>query len=229
MKLGMITYNHFHLKTEQMVKKFAQNQTYIYDIHIDALPFLSRTPRKTLIKHRPDQSTGLLTKDLAKKYGCSYNYCEIDTQIKKGLDYYIICGSRILSAQCIKNKKIINCHPGIIPAARGLDAFKWSIYKFIPLGVTLHYIDDSVDLGEIISVRSTPIFSDDTIDSLAKRHYENEIEVLSSFMYYINNPHNNFKNLSSNPPEKRMPITKEHETLNLLASYIEKFAYDSPV
>lgn len=84
---------------------------------------------------------------LCKKYGISYVYCKNDTDIDGVCDIYMVTGAGILSGNCIHNKKIINCHPKIIPAVRGLDAFKWSIYSMYPMSVTLHYIDENVDEG----------------------------------------------------------------------------------
>jgi phosphoribosylglycinamide formyltransferase-1 len=100
----------------------------------------------------------------------------------------------------VRGKKIINCHPGILPAVRGLDAFKWTIYEMKPLGVTLHYIDEEVDSGEIISVIPTPIFITDDLETLARRHYENEIYVLSNFEEYLNRPVNPFLGIESGAP-----------------------------
>ena len=40
---------------------------------------------------------------------------------------------------------IINCHAGLVPESRGLDAFKWAIYHGRPLGNTLHIIDQNIE------------------------------------------------------------------------------------
>ena len=78
--------------------------------------------------------------------------------------WYLSCalGAGILSKECVENKKIINSHPGIIPASRGLDSFKWAIYENKPLGVSLHCIDKEVDSGEIISIIPTTVYKTET-------------------------------------------------------------------
>ena len=43
--------------------------------------------------------------------------------MKKGCDYYIVAGAGILSKECLKGKRVLNGHPGIIPLVKGLDAF----------------------------------------------------------------------------------------------------------
>ncbi len=121
-------------------------------------------------------------------------------------------------------KRIINCHPGIIPALRGLDAFKWSIYEMKPLGVTLHFIDEEVDSGEIIAVVPTNVYKTDSISTLARRHYENEIDVMVRFDEYLSNPINPFKNISPGEPKKRMPIEKEKQLAEKFYEYIDKYA-----
>ncbi len=100
-------------------------------------------------------------------------------------DIFIISGSGILDTKFANNKKIINVHPGIIPLVRGLDAFKWAILNNQPLGNTLHVIDQEVDKGEILTIKYTPVFVSDTIETLARRHYELEVSLLSNFLDYL--------------------------------------------
>ena len=108
---------------------------------------------------------------------------------------FIITGAIILDKEIIGNKKIINVHPGIIPTTRGLDSFKWAIYNLDPLGITLHYIDQRVDSGEVLRVFNTPVYLSDTLQTLARRHYI----YLSNFYKYLKKV--NYKTL-----KKKMPI-----------------------
>ena len=52
----------------------------------------------------------------------------------------------------------------------------------------MHFIDENVDSGEIISVAPTDVFHSDTIMTLARRYYENEIATLAKFVYFLENP-----------------------------------------
>ena len=70
----------------------------------------------------------------------------------------------------------------------------------LPLGVTLHYIDENVDAGEVISVVETPVFASDSLESLARRHYENEIKLLSEFELYMRKPQNLFSQIPQGNP-----------------------------
>lgn len=122
---------------------------------------------------------------MCKNFNLKYVQCDSDKEINNECEFYLITGSGILSADCVNNKKIINCHPGIIPAVRGLDAFKWSIFDMQPIGNTLYYINENIDSGEIISIVQTPIFITDSLETFARRHYEMEINVLSNFHSFL--------------------------------------------
>jgi phosphoribosylglycinamide formyltransferase-1 len=188
-----------------------------------ALPFMSRERRTTLVKHRPEQTDAIVPEILAEKHNIRYIPCRNDEYIDNSCDLYLILGAGILSEKCIEGKKIINCHPGIVPACRGLDSFKWAIYDMKPLGITLHYIDARVDAGEIIAVISTNIYKSDSLATLARRHYENEIDCISNFVYYLENPQNPFSAIKASESHRRMPIEREYELVRRFSDYTEKF------
>jgi phosphoribosylglycinamide formyltransferase-1 len=188
-----------------------------------ALPFVPRKQRKTLLEHRPPQSDAVVPEILAEKHGIPYLPCVNDEDIDNSCDIYLILGAGIISAKCIEGKKIINCHPGIIPACRGLDSFKWAIYNMKPMGITLHYIDASVDAGEIIAVIPTNIYRTDSLATLARRHYENEIECMSNFACFLENPQNAFSGIEVDESRMRMSIEKERELVRRFSEYVERF------
>ena len=80
---------------------------------------------------------------------------------------------------------MINCHSGIIPQSRGLDSFKWAIYKLRRVGLTLHFIDKNIDLGKIIYQVVTPLSKNDDLKNFADKHYNLEINLLSNFENYL--------------------------------------------
>jgi phosphoribosylglycinamide formyltransferase-1 len=188
-----------------------------------ALPFKPRPQRETLFEHRPNQSIAVEPKIIAKKHSIPYTICESDKDIDNLCDVYLVLGAGILSRECVTGKKIINCHPGIIPASRGLDSFKWALYEMKPLGITLHYIDGEVDAGKIISVIPTNTYKTDNITTLSRRHYENEIDCLSRFDDFLKRPKNSFPNIEKGEAKMRMPIAIEGELRNLFNNYAERF------
>ena len=203
--LGIITYDTNHLKTEQVLLQLVGR----YDIRVYALPYVQRPVRTVLYQHRPDQSAAAHPRDICQRYGLPYIPVENDTQINNRCDLYLITGAGLLSAECLLGKRVLNVHPGVIPAARGLDAFKWSIYHMLPLGITLHYIDERIDAGEVVSVVPTPVFPSDTLETLARRHYENEIRMLAHFEEYLEHPQNPFAGIAQRESTRRMKAEQE--------------------
>lgn len=47
----------------------------------------------------------------------------------------------------------LNAHPGILPGYKGLDSIYWASYhkEFENIGVTVHFVDEGIDTGNIIS------------------------------------------------------------------------------
>lgn len=224
MKLGIITYKANHLKTEQIVNVLIRHYN-PKDISMYALPFIQRPKRNVIFEHRPPQDSGIDTEKLARSYGISYKYCPNgDSEIDDGSDIYLIAGAGIISKECVERKKIINCHPGIIPLSRGLDSFKWAIYDLIPVGVSLHYIDASVDFGEVITVEKTPLFHSDSLLAFARRHYELEIEMLSHFEYYLSNGKNEYIHRTPGDAHMRMKTELEQRLEERFCIYKDKFA-----
>ena len=84
---------------------------------------------------------------------------------------------RILSEEFLCNweKKIINIHPSILPAFRGLNAVKQAIEKKVKYtGCTIHYVDKGIDTGEIIDQRIVKVLKTDNEKKLAKKILKEE-------------------------------------------------------
>lgn len=187
MKIGIITYDKPHQKTQQVILGLREIGYKKIKLIISKFRHFKNKKKKNYFEHRPNQFTGPNYKELSHYFGLSY--CEFKNQnVFKNLDIVLICGSTIIQEKFIKKNFIINCHSGLIPLRRGLDAFKWSILNSEPLGNTLHFIDKEVDYGKIISHKITPVFKNDTINELAKRHYDEEVKMLINFEYHLKNP-----------------------------------------
>ena len=108
----------------------------------------------------------------------------------------------MLNKEFIKRNIIINCHSGILPYARGLDAFKWSIYKKIRLGVRLNIINEKTESGYLLKSRKTLFGDKDSLISVAQKHYENNIGLLFIFEKFLKNKKVKLKDFSV--PTKRI-------------------------
>ena len=80
---------------------------------------------------------------------------------------------RLLSKEFINSlpqRSIINVHPSILPEFKGLNAIQQALESGAKYtGVTIHYVDEGVDTGEIIHQETIKIDENDTITSLKKR------------------------------------------------------------
>lgn len=89
---------------------------------------------------------------------------------KKKIDLIVsVFFNQILSKQVIKipKKGVINLHPAYLPHYKGTGPIFWSLVnneKFV--GVTVHFIDEGIDTGKIISRKQIKVNNSDTEDSL---------------------------------------------------------------
>ncbi|HOK79455.1 MAG TPA: phosphoribosylglycinamide formyltransferase [bacterium] len=71
--------------------------------------------------------------------------------------------------------RIINIHPSLLPAFRGLEAWKQAIdYGVKFTGCTVHFVEEDIDTGPIVLQAVVPVLSDDSPESLHKRIQEKE-------------------------------------------------------
>ena len=66
-------------------------------------------------------------------------------------------------------KKIINLHPSFLPWGRGYYPNYWSIKKSFPHGVTIHFIDEGIDSGDIIVQTRCGYKEEDTLKDTYER------------------------------------------------------------
>lgn len=66
-------------------------------------------------------------------------------------------------------KGVINLHPSYLPYNRGSFPNVWSIIEGTPAGSTLHYIDEEIDTGDIISQKLVKVEPVDTGETLYRK------------------------------------------------------------
>lgn len=147
---------------------------------------LQRGVNAEIVRLIVDKSTaGAL--NLAKLFGISataikYSNYETKTEAEQVIinqlktdqvDGILLAGyMRILTPKLIDaySGKIINLHPAMLPNFPGrhsiLDAFEAGVSE---TGVTVHFVDNGIDTGEIIAQEAVPILINDTIDILETR------------------------------------------------------------
>lgn len=69
--------------------------------------------------------------------------------------------------------RTINCHAGKLPFYRGRNILNWVLINDEKeFGITVHYIDEGIDTGDIIIQRCYPISDEDDYATLLERAYE---------------------------------------------------------
>jgi hypothetical protein len=221
-RVALITYDVPHKKTQDVLFRLIWRDC--CDLTLVVTPFKSRPSREVLFQHRPAQLTGPGPLSLARKFGLNSLAIEDWRSYRGNFDFFLIAGSGLIDPEFCQEAKIVNCHPGLIPLSRGLDAFKWAIYNNLPVGNTLHFIDHQVDLGKVFHHEITDVFPEDDLASFAERHYTAEIHLLSNFDSYLQRE--TILNLAVGDPRKRMPRETEALLVASFDAYKEKHARD---
>ena len=85
-------------------------------------------------------------------------------------------------------KKSINCHAGKLPFYRGRNILNWALINDeSEFGITVHYIAEGIDTGDIILQKSYPISDEDDYSSLLEKAYSGCSELLYKAIKCIQN------------------------------------------
>jgi phosphoribosylglycinamide formyltransferase-1 len=106
----------------------------------------------------------------------------LDALARHGVDAVVLAGfMRILSAEFVERfpLRIVNTHPSLLPAFPGADAVAQAIAHGVKLsGVTVHFVDASVDGGPIIAQVAVPLAEGDDARTLHARIQREEHRLL---------------------------------------------------
>jgi peptidoglycan/xylan/chitin deacetylase (PgdA/CDA1 family) len=98
-------------------------------------------------------------------------------------DLGIVLGTRVLRPGTFGVPQLgsINLHKGRVPQYRGLPPGFWELYDGAPVAsVTVHFVDEGLDTGDIIATSDVPILSTDTPVSLLEKLHQEGARVLVS-------------------------------------------------
>ena len=97
------------------------------------------------------------------------------------IDLIVLAGyMRILSPLFVKKykNKIVNIHPSLLPAFKGLNAQKQALdYGVKYSGCTVHFVDEKMDNGPIILQAVVKVKEDDTVEDLSARILKEEHKI----------------------------------------------------
>jgi phosphoribosylglycinamide formyltransferase-1 len=72
-------------------------------------------------------------------------------------------------------RKILNIHPSLLPSFPGLEVQKAALEYGVKIsGCTVHFVEEGIDSGPILTQAAVPVLDDDTPESLAARILKEE-------------------------------------------------------
>jgi len=105
------------------------------------------------------------------------------------VDLIVLAGwMRIITPKLIDAypNKIINLHPSLLPKYKGLHAIERALESGDQVtGVSVHYVNEELDGGEIIMQEEVPILPDDNIDTLTKAIQRREYYLLPRAIEHV--------------------------------------------
>ena len=113
---------------------------------------------------------------------CS-NHADFEAEMTKAMEHHnvhLVCLAgfmTLLSNHFVTHwyNRIINIHPSLLPAFKGLDVHERAINAGVKFtGCTVHYVRFKMDTGPIIIQAITPVITGDKADSLATRVLKQE-------------------------------------------------------
>lgn len=125
---------------------------------------------------------------LRDKYGNDNNFYSIN--IKQQVEELIVNYELIISLHCkqifpsdlVKNKRCVNIHPGYNPYNRGWFPQVFSIINKMPVGVTIHEMDEQLDHGPIIVQEQVDINSWETSKDVYNKILQKELELINKYL-----------------------------------------------
>jgi methionyl-tRNA formyltransferase len=108
----------------------------------------------------------------------------------------------------------VNTHPSLLPHGRGKHYNFWTLVEQAPFGVSLHFIDEGVDTGDLIAQRSIPYSWEDNGESLHRRAQAEMVELIRHA--YPNIRKLAFVRTPQNPSEGTFHRASELENASLI-------------
>ncbi len=98
--------------------------------------------------------------------------------LKNNVDLVCLAGyMRILSPFFVQQfpRRIMNIHPALLPAFKGLDAQKQALEYGVKItGCSVHFVDEGTDTGPVILQKAVAVEEGDTVEELSQRILEQE-------------------------------------------------------
>ena len=107
----------------------------------------------------------------------------INTLNQHNIDFIVLAGFMVLVPSTIIQRypnKIINIHPALLPDYGGEGMYGDHVHKAVIRageklsGISIHYVNEKYDDGQIIFQATCPVSKDETVDSLKEKVHQLE-------------------------------------------------------
>lgn len=108
----------------------------------------------------------------AKEYAskAEYEMLLVEKMQALGVQWVVLAGFMRLVGQTLLNAyphRIINIHPSLLPAYKGKDAIGQAYRaQATKVGVTIHYVDEGMDTGEIIAQKAIELTGNESLEEV---------------------------------------------------------------
>ena len=113
-----------------------------------------------------------------------------------GAEWIVLAGfMRVIKAPFFKSYrgKIVNIHPSLLPAFKGLEAWRQAVeYGAKVTGVSVHFVDEDIDTGPILLQEAVSVLDKDTpetlhakIQEVEHRLYPEALQIIQENRYRI--------------------------------------------
>lgn len=148
----------------------AQDKSYPADIQL----VISNRPEAAGLRKADDMGVTAICIDHRDFDSRAEFEVELDAALRAHEIKFVACAGfmRVLGKKFVRawSGKLINIHPSLLPKYKGLHTHQRAIEASDSKhGCTVHWVNEGVDDGKIISQSSLNIHADDTADSLAER------------------------------------------------------------
>jgi methionyl-tRNA formyltransferase len=117
---------------------------------------------------------------LTNAHGIPIQYCRdlndpevVQTLQRLKPDLVVFSGGGLIRKEVLANAGagVVNCHMGMLPRYRGMDVVEWPILEgdLEHIGMTVHFMDEGVDTGDILRTRRVEFAPGDTIKQIRDR------------------------------------------------------------
>lgn len=130
-----------------------------------------------LLKHERGMFRSL--REVAESYGFPVAVCHNQNSSESiahlqewSPDLIIFTSGNILRRQLLEVPRlgVLNVHLALLPEVRGMSSPEWSLLNRIPVGITIHYMDEGIDTGPILDRREFPdAFKCESLSDLRNR------------------------------------------------------------